>query len=67
MQDLIDKAQRLYDACKDFPEKDPAAMMALIELRNLVPDLLDQLRRAGEFVELPRFRETRQQPGGDVG
>lgn len=64
--ELIEKAQQLYDRCKAFPERDPAGMMALLELRNLVPDLITQLRADAEFIDLPRGHETRQQLGGTV-
>lgn len=61
--ELIDRAQALYDKCKDFPELDPAGMAALLDLRNLVPDLLAEMRRSAEYIVIPRGRETRQQPG----
>jgi len=43
--ELIAEAQRLFDRCKLFPENDPGAIIAMIELRNIVPELLTLVHR----------------------
>jgi len=43
--ELIAEAQRLFDRCKLFPENNPQGIMALIELRNIVPELLTLVHR----------------------
>lgn len=42
--ELIERAQILFNKCKDASL--PGAEIAMIELRNLVPELLDALRAA---------------------
>ena len=55
---LIEYAQLLYDKCKDGSA--PGAQIALIELRNLMPDLIAALRtaaaREAEFIDIPRLQ-----------
>ena len=56
MTDLIARVQLAYDKCKLFPERDPAGMIALLELRNLMPEVLAELARAAS---------SKPQRGGD--
>ncbi len=62
--ELAARAQALYDKCKIAPERDAGAMVALIELRNLTPDLIAALNHAAareaEFIELPRLTLGKQ-------
>ena len=61
--DLIEYAQLLHDKCSDGTA--PGAAAAMLELRNLTPQLLDALRaaarREAEWVEIPRL-QLGQQP-----
>jgi|GEM_PF-2269436 len=43
---LAERLNGLFRKCNDMPELNPAAMVALLELRNMAPDLVDALRRA---------------------
>ena len=55
---LIEYAQLLYDKCEDGSA--PGAQAALIDLRNLMPELIAALRaaavREAEFIEIPRLQ-----------
>jgi hypothetical protein len=57
MTPLIEKARLLYAKCKD--ESMPGARVALVELRNMVPDLVDRLEYLEQdrdnWVEPPRL------------
>ena len=64
MRELIERGRQLYAKAKD--ETAPGGYIAMVELRNLVPELLDAMEQAAEFVELPRLHETRQQGDGTV-
>lgn len=37
--------QARFDRVKDFPERMPDGLALLIELRQLIPEVLDELRR----------------------
>lgn len=64
MSELSERAKALYDQCKDAPETTPGGMIRLIELRNLVPDLIDRIDQLeaerAEWLEPPRPIPGRQ-------
>lgn len=41
--DLIARAQGAFDRVKDAPENRPDGFVRLVELRNLVPELIDRI------------------------
>ena len=43
--ELADEMQRQYDRCKEFPEKQEGGWIAMIELRNLAPTVIELLRK----------------------
>lgn len=49
--ELIALARERFNRCKAFPERDPQGFIAMIDLRNLVPQLLDLIEklRKGEM------------------
>lgn len=61
LSDLADRAEMLYDKCKLFPEKSPGGQIAMIELRNLAPELIAAVRAFArdkqEWIEPPRIEE----------
>lgn len=57
MTPLIERARALYAQCKDGSA--PGAMIAMIDLRNTVPELLDRLealeKDRANWVEIDRL------------
>lgn len=50
MSDLTEQARRLYKMVDDFPEQRGDGWIRLIELRNIVPQLLDEIDRLERLV-----------------
>lgn len=44
-EDIAAELQARFDRVKDFPERMPDGLARLLELRQLIPDVLDELRR----------------------
>lgn len=42
-RDLAQRLQVVFDRCKEFPENTPGGFMALLELRNMMPDVIAAL------------------------
>ena len=57
MSDLLDRLRALYKRCELFPENNPDGMSALLDIRNLVPDIIAAVERLQPAQTPPPLKE----------